>query len=145
MAAKIKFKRGTTSSWANNAKDNKLAQGQPGLEIRSGKPPRLKIGTNSTDTVWSSLEYVTPDAAIYTDTGITDPGNSTFNIGSSSRSIGDIYAKGLNSSDHIKGKNLYNQQNSVEYRVPVIRTGTSLPSSTTGHQAGDMFIVLDAT
>ena len=142
MAAKIKFKRGTTSSWANSGKDNKLAPGQPGLEIRSGKPPRLKIGTNSTDTVWSSVDYVTPDAAIYTDTGIVDPGNSAFSIGSSSRSIGNIYAKGLNSSNDIKGKNLYNQQNSVEYRVPVIRTGTSLPSSTTGHQTGDIFIVL---
>lgn len=142
MAARIKFKRGTTSSWASSGKDNKLASGQPGLEIRSGKPPRLKIGTNATETVWSSLEYVTPDAAIYTDTGIADPGNSTFSIGSSSRSIGNIYAKGLNSSNDIKGKNLYNQQNSVEYRVPVIRTGTSLPSSTTGHQTGDIFIVL---
>ena len=142
MAARIKFKRGTTSSWANSNKDNKLASGQPGLEIRSGKPPRLKIGTNSADTVWSSVDYVTPDAAIYTDSGIVDPGNSTFSIGSSSRSIGNIYAKGLNSSNDIKGKNLYNQQNSVEYRVPVIRTGTSLPSSTTGHQTGDIFIVL---
>ena len=142
MAARIKFKRGTTSSWASSGKDNKLASGQPGLEIRSGKPPRLKIGTNSTDTVWSSVDYVTPDAAIYTDSGIVDPGNSAFSIGSSSRSIGNIYAKGLNSSNDIKGKNLYNQQNSVEYRVPVIRTGTSLPSSTTGHQTGDIFIVL---
>lgn len=142
MAARIKFKRGTTSSWASSGKDNKLASGQPGLEIRSGKPPRLKIGTNSTDTVWSSVDYVTPDAAIYTDTGIVDPGNSAFSIGSSSGSIGNIYAKGLNSSNDIKGKNLYNQQNSVEYRVPVIRTGTSLPSSTTGHQTGDIFIVL---
>lgn len=144
MAAKIKFKRGATSSWANNAKDNKLAQGQPGLEIRSGKPPRLKIGTNSTDTVWSSIDYVTPDAAIYTDTGVVDPGDSTFNIGSSSRPVGDIYTARLNSSDYIKGINLYNHQNGVEYRIPVIRTGTSLPSSTTGHQVGDMFIVIDA-
>lgn len=145
MAAKIKFKRGTTSSWASSEKDNTLAQGQPGLEIRSGKPPRLKIGTDSIDTVWSSVDYVTPDAAIYTDIGIVDPGDSTFSIGSSSTPIGDIYAERLNSSDYIKGKNLYNHQNGVEYRIPVIRTGASLPSSTTGHQVGDMFIVLDAT
>lgn len=144
MAARIKFKRGTTSSWANSGKDNKLAPGQPGLEIRSGKPPRLKIGTNGTDTVWSSVDYVTPDAAIYTDSGIVDPGNSAFSIGSSSTSIGDIYAKSLTASDYIVGKNVCNHQNNVAYRIPVIRTGFSLPSSTTGHQKGDMFIVLDA-
>ena len=67
MPARIKLKRGSTTSWADSTKDNKLSYGQPGIETRNGKAPRLKIGNQASDTAWASIPYAAPDPEIYRD------------------------------------------------------------------------------
>lgn len=74
MPAKIKLKRGSTTSWADSTKDNKLSYGQPGIETRNGKAPRLKIGNQASDTAWASLPYAAPDPEIYRDDEINFDG-----------------------------------------------------------------------
>lgn len=74
MPARIKLKRGSTTSWADSTKDNKLSYGQPGIETRNGKSPRLKIGNQASDTAWASLPYAAPDPEIYRDNEINFDG-----------------------------------------------------------------------
>lgn len=64
----IQFKRGTTTGWSNVTK-GVLSQGQPGIEYRGSKSPRMKVGTPN-ETKWDLLPYLTPDVDIYTDNGI---------------------------------------------------------------------------
>lgn len=61
----IQLKRSDTAS-LNTA--HVLLAGQPGVEMRTGKAPRFKIGDNTTQ--WSALPYAAPDPEIYTDTKI---------------------------------------------------------------------------
>ena len=61
---------------------------QPGIETRTGAPPRLKIGDGVSK--WSSLSYVTPDPKIYTDTAISY--NKVFGIGNISFSGANLYS-----------------------------------------------------
>lgn len=79
MSARIRLKRGSTTSWANSSKDNKLSYGQPGIEIRAGKAPRLKVGNVNQDTAWASIPYICPDPEIYQDSQIGTSNNPLSN------------------------------------------------------------------
>lgn len=61
----IQLKRGLT---ADINQDLVLLDGQPGVEKRTNKSPRLKIGDGTSK--WSALAYASPDSDIYTDSEI---------------------------------------------------------------------------
>lgn len=61
----IQFKRGQSAQIPATAV---LASGQPGLEFRTDKSSRLKVGDGTKQ--WSALPYLTPDIEIYSDTGM---------------------------------------------------------------------------
>ena len=71
MSAKLKIKRGTTTSWADSAnKDTTLEPGQLGVEYLTDGNMRLKVGKQTDDgsaTDWSGLPYVTPPTSVYQD------------------------------------------------------------------------------
>lgn len=62
----IELKMGLTADIDQNLV---LLDCQPGIEIRTGDPPRFKIGDGVSK--WSSLSYASPDPKIYTDTSIS--------------------------------------------------------------------------
>jgi hypothetical protein len=69
---KIRLRRSTGNTPGSQ---EKLFEGQPAIEYRSGKTPRIKVGPldnteTQTGTSWNSCPYVAPDADIYTDTQI---------------------------------------------------------------------------
>ena len=88
----IELKMGLT---ADIDQDLVLLDCQPGIEIRTGDPPRFKIGDGVSK--WSALSYASPDPKIYTDTAINY--NQVFQIGSVSFSGSDLYT--LNSSSNL--------------------------------------------
>lgn len=177
MPARIKLKRGSTTSWADSTKDNKLSYGQPGIETRNGKAPRLKIGNQASDTAWASLPYAAPDPEIYRDNEINF---EKFTIAQTSngfyikmpdsllpnmycKSVGDgssdelLFYPGINTDCTIgmdsKGiimplKRMYSKDIYISvlgednYRVPVVRYGSTLPTDFTGHKTGDIFYLL---
>ena len=71
MSARLKIKRGTTTSWADSAnKDTTLEPGQLGVEYLTDGNMRLKVGKqtdNGSATDWSLLPYVTPLTSVYQD------------------------------------------------------------------------------
>lgn len=71
----IQLRRGQTNSWT--AQNPVLLPGQVGVEFRSNKSPRLKIGNGSQQ--WSALRYAAPDTDIYSDTALNAP-NGTYGI-----------------------------------------------------------------
>lgn len=75
MSARLKIKRGTTTSWADSAnKDTTLEPGQLGVEYLTDGNMRLKVGKQTADgsaTDWSSLPYVTPSTSVYQDQMLT--------------------------------------------------------------------------
>lgn len=93
MSAKIKLKRGTTASWANSSKDNKLSSGELGIEYLTSGNIRLKAGkSGETSTAWSSCDYVTANPDMYTDDGI-------YILDYSNEAVGFVgYAEGLTTS-----------------------------------------------
>lgn len=62
----IQLKR-TTSATSSVVLD----QGQPGLLLRTGKGPRMKVGDGTTN--WTSLPFITPDIYIYSDNSLVGP------------------------------------------------------------------------
>lgn len=88
----IELKMGLTADIDQNLV---LLDCQPGIEIRTGDPPRFKIGDGVSK--WSALSYASPDPKIYTDTAINY--NLVFQIGSVSFSGSDLYT--LNSSSNL--------------------------------------------
>lgn len=87
MSARLKIKRGTTTSWADSAnKDTTLEPGQLGVEYLTDGNMRLKVGKqtdNGSATDWSSLPYVTPPTSVYQDSEIKftkSSGSSSFRI-----------------------------------------------------------------
>lgn len=178
MPARIKLKRGSTTSWADSTKDNKLSYGQPGIETRNGKAPRLKIGNQASDTAWASLPYAAPDPEIYRDNQINFDGLNiipltdgfkinitshqnalmyfcSVNTGSSEYDELRFYSSyraqltlGMDETNHIFPiNNIYSNDihlvsNDGNYRVPVVRYGSTLPTDFTGHKTGDIFYLL---
>ena len=178
MSARIRLKRGSTTSWANSSKDNKLSYGQPGIEIRAGKAPRLKIGNKALDTAWASLPYAAPDPDIYRDNEINFDGLNivpvtdgfqiditshqnaflycySVNTGSSQYDELRFYSNdrapltlGMDETGHISPiHNIYSNDIHLvsydgNYRVPVVRYGSTLPTDFTGHKTGDIFYLL---
>ncbi len=71
MSARLKIKRGSTTSWADSAnKDTTLEPGQLGVEYLTDGNMRLKVGKqtdNGSATDWSLLPYVTPLTSVYQD------------------------------------------------------------------------------
>lgn len=71
MSARLKIKRGTTTSWADSAnKNTTLEPGQLGVEYLTDGNMRLKVGKqtdNGSATDWSLLPYVTPLTSVYQD------------------------------------------------------------------------------
>ena len=67
MSAKLKIKRGTTTSWADSAnKDTTLEPGQLGVEYLDDGSMRLKVGKQTADgsaTAWTDLPYVAPSSS----------------------------------------------------------------------------------
>ena len=178
MPARIKLKRGSTTSWADSTKDNKLSYGQPGIETRDGKAPRLKIGNQSSDTAWASLPYAAPDPEIYKDHEINFEGLNIapltdgfkIDITSHQNALMYFYSVNTGSSDYdelrfyshgsapltlgmdaygspIPLKDIYSNDIHLvsydgNYRVPVVRYGSTLPTDFTGHKTGDIFYLL---
>lgn len=174
MPARIKLKRGSTTSWADSTKDNKLSYGQPGIETRDGKAPRLKIGNQSSDTAWASLPYAAPDPEIYRDNEINfekftiAQTPNGFYIKMSDSLLPDILncelvedeirfypsintdcTIGMDSTGIITPlKRMYSKDIYISvpgddnYRVPVVRYGSTLPTDFTGHKTGDVFYLL---
>lgn len=74
MSAKLKIKRGSTTSWADSTnKDTTLEPGQLGVEYLTDGNMRLKVGKHTSDgsaTDWSSLPYATPKLSMYDDDGL---------------------------------------------------------------------------
>lgn len=71
----IQLKRGLT---ADINQDLVLLDGQPGVEKRTDKSPRLKIGDGTSK--WSALAYASPDSEIYKDSEIIYKTNSSFSV-----------------------------------------------------------------
>ena len=71
MSARLKIKRGSTTSWADSAnKNTTLEPGQLGVEYLADGNMRLKVGKqtdNGSATDWSLLPYVTPLTSVYQD------------------------------------------------------------------------------
>ena len=71
MSARLKIKRGSTTSWADSVnKDTTLEPGQLGVEYLTDGNMRLKVGKqtdNGSATDWSLLPYVTPLTSVYQD------------------------------------------------------------------------------
>ena len=71
MSARLKIKRGSTTSWADSAnKDTTLEPGQLGVEYLTDGNMRVKVGKqtdNGSATDWSALPYATPKLSLYTD------------------------------------------------------------------------------
>lgn len=71
MSAKLKIKRGSTTSWADSTnKDTTLEPGQLGVEYLTDGNMRLKVGKHTSDgsaTNWAELPYATPKLSLYTD------------------------------------------------------------------------------
>ena len=88
----IELKMGLTADIDQNLV---LLDCQPGIEIRTGAPPRFKIGNGVSK--WSALSYAAPDPNIYTDTAITNYGQ-IFSIGSITFAGTDLYSGGQSSS-----------------------------------------------
>lgn len=82
----IELKMGLTADIDQNLV---LLDCQPGIEIRTGDPPRFKIGDGVSK--WSALSYASPDPNIYTDTAITNYGQ-IFSIGSITFAGTDLYS-----------------------------------------------------
>lgn len=79
---KIRLRRGSTDDWGTDSPSPTLFEGQPGIEYRSGKTPRIKVGPLDnaeppTGTSWSNCSYIAPDADIYTDTQIVNSNGHT--------------------------------------------------------------------
>lgn len=74
MSAKLKIKRGSTTSWADSTnKDTTLEPGQLGVEYLTDGNMRLKVGKHTSDgsaTDWSNLPYITPKISMYDDDGL---------------------------------------------------------------------------
>lgn len=176
MSARIRLKRGSTTSWANSSKDNKLSYGQPGIEIRAGKAPRLKVGNQASDTAWASIPYAAPDPEIYKDDKISfekftiAQNTDGFYIKMSDNLAPDLICDlvkdgsshelrfcpslstdctiGMNTSGivvplkRMYSKDIYISVDEDNYRIPVVRYGSTLPTDFTGHKTGDIFYLL---
>lgn len=132
----IQLKRGTSSSWTTQ--NPILLEGQPGIENRENKSPRMKIG-DGTNT-WTNLSYISPDSEIYKDTSFNYTNNATsyhinlsaaslyfgngeiavssgtFALGNQYGPFSDLYIGAINSphtSIHIFGDNIDKQSGSL--------------------------------
>lgn len=82
----IQLKRSSTDSW--NSSNEILESGQIGIEIRDSEADRFKIGDGS--STWQTLQYSTPDPAIYKDTEIASSTLPLQNINTNKVTIGSL-------------------------------------------------------
>lgn len=108
---------------------------QPGIEIRTGAPPRFKIGDGVSK--WSALSYAAPDPDIYTDTAINY--GQVFSVGSITFAGTDLYSGSQSSSLGLPTAKWYSVYSNTTYANYItsydytsIRFGCTLkPSSAT--------------